>query len=231
MPIQSFKDDDLFLPQCQLQFRVSRCCTRHHWSVFRYFDIIILPVELKIIKKLKKTFVNGGVMSFQMMHFNKNVPHVHIKALWYRLDLETTLSWQQLPPRTCNQGGRSLRTCSSSYQPQLSRHFSILLSRPSFHSHVLTSIWLEMLQPGTRCTLMKTRTLNREDWVLYWHLRQGGKNILMPIFLSEVNGQQPPPPTLTSTTSLFGLIVRIFPQHWPPRVLFMQLMVHGGCRL
>lgn len=133
-------------------------------------------------------------MSFQMMHFNKNVPHVHIKALWYRLDLEATLSWQRPPPWTCNQGGRSLSTCSSSYQPQLSRHFSILFSRPSFHSHVLTSIWLEMLQPGTRRTLMKTRTLSREDWVLYWHLRQGGKNILMPIFLSEVNGQQPPPP-------------------------------------
>lgn len=58
-------------------------------------------------------------------------------------------------------------------------------------------------QPGTRCTLMKTHTLHREDWVLYWCLRKGGKNMLLPIFLSEVNGQQPPlPPSLPPSLRL-----------------------------
>lgn len=40
----------------------------------------------------------------------------------------------------------------------------------------------------------RTRTGSREEWALYWYLRQGGKNIFLPIFLSEVNGQHPSPP-------------------------------------
>lgn len=68
-----------------------------------------------------------------------------------------------------------------------------IISQPCVDFHLVGDA-ASQRQPGTRCTLMKTRTLNREDWVLYWHLHQSGKNILMPIFLSEVNGQQPPPP-------------------------------------
>lgn len=117
-------------------------------------------------------------------------------------------------------------------------HTTLIFSFPG-HNLLATSgvgFWVrscsqEHVVPWWRLTHWTQR------WLLYWCLRQGGKNILLPIFLSEVNGQLLSLPSsrslhraLTSPTSLFALTPRLFPRAREPgchRVLFM----HGGCRL
>lgn len=80
-----------------------------------------------------------------------------------------------------------------------------------------------------------TRTGSREEWALYWYLRQGGKNIFLPIFLSEVNGQHPSPPhSLPPTLSPprlphFNFSLPLSPSPClPPTLLF--LCVGEPCR-
>ncbi len=127
--------------------------------------------------------------------------------------------------------------------------------------------------PRTCCSLIRTLTLwalfcshslahrhteSREEWALYWYLRQGGKNIFLPIFLSEVNRQHPSPPHFLSLSlphSLsqlpclhFSLLPRpppsvclhhtLYVSVWEslavsagPQGPFHAADVHGGCRL
>ena len=90
---------------------------------------------------------------------------------------------------------------------------------PNKDSHTLGSILL-------------THTQNREEWALYWYLRQGGKNIFLPIFLSEVNGQHPSlPRSLPPTFSLsrlprlnFSLLPR--PPRSPPSLALSVCLQH-----